>query len=226
MTDLRLVIFDVDGTLVDSQDMIFDAFTFAYQQAGLPVPARSHALSFVGMSLETIFPALSPELDAATHAALAQGYRDAYKHLRETRGSTATSPFFPGARAALAALAAQDWTLMAVATGKSRRGLDKLVEGHGLHGLFQSTQTADTHPSKPHPSMIHAILSETGVAPDRAVMVGDTSFDIDMARAAGVRSIGVRWGYHPPETLRADRLIADFDALLPNIDDLIGPNHV
>ncbi len=222
MSKLRLVIFDVDGTLVDSQVMIYDAFAFAYEQAGLPVPDRATALSYVGMSLEKIFPALSPEQDAATHAKLIQGYRDAYFHIRQERGSNATSPFFPGAREVLDAFREQDWTLLGVATGKSTRGLDKLIEGYGLEGYFVSRQTADDHPSKPSPSMIHAILSETGVPIDRAVMIGDTTFDMDMGRAAGIRTIGVSWGYHPAETLRPDILIDDFLALPAAVDRLIG----
>ncbi len=221
MTELRLVIFDVDGTLVDSQDMIFAAFEFAYEGQGLAVPDRAYALSFVGMSLDLIFPQLSPELDEATHAKLIQGYRDAYFHIRETRGSNATSPFFPGARKALEDLRAQDWTLMAVATGKSKRGLDKLIAGHGLEGYFISEQTADHHPSKPHPSMILAAMADAGVSADRAVMVGDTSYDIDMARAAGVASIGVSWGYHKTDTLKADRMIDDFADLIKTVDELI-----
>ncbi|MEL6682234.1 MAG: HAD-IA family hydrolase [Pseudomonadota bacterium] len=222
MSDLRLVIFDVDGTLVDSQVMIYDAFCFAYEQAGLPVPDRAEALSYVGMSLETIFPAMSPEQNAATHATLIQGYRDAYFHIRQTRGSNATSPFFPGARQALDELHAQDWTLLGVATGKSTRGLDKLIEGHGLEGYFISRQTADDHPSKPSPSMINAILSDTGVDPNKAVMVGDTTFDMDMGRAAGVGTIGVSWGYHDAQTLQADILIHDFASLSDAIDQLTG----
>ena len=154
---MRLVIFDVDGTLVDSQNMIFAAFSHAYDGMGLPVPDRQRAISFVGMSLEHIFPALSPELSSAAHKALEQGYRDAYFHIRQRQGSNATSPFFPGAREALDALRSEDWTLLAVATGKSKRGLDKLIEGYGLQGYFQSEQTADTHPSKPHPSMVQAL---------------------------------------------------------------------
>ncbi len=223
MSDLRLVIFDVDGTLVDSQEMIFDAFSFAYKGLGLAVPKRDHALSFVGMSLDKIFPALSPDLSEATHGALAQGYRDAYFHIRKARGSNATSPFFPGAKAVLDALRSEDWTVMAVATGKSKRGLDKLIEGYGLEGYFQSQQTADHHPSKPHPAMVQACLDETGVDAGRTVMIGDTTFDIDMGRAAGVKTIGVSWGYHPTEDLQADAIIYDFASLPAMIDELIGP---
>jgi len=172
MPDLRLVIFDVDGTLVDSQDMIYDAFCYSYERIDLPKPDRATALGYVGMSLDKIFPDLSPELTPATHIELAKGYREAYFHLREAKGSAATSPFFPGARQALEDLRAQDWTLLAVATGKSKRGLDKLIEGYGLAGYFQSEQTADHHPSKPHPAMIHAALSETGVAGEQDHVVG------------------------------------------------------
>ncbi len=222
MPEPRLVIFDVDGTLVDSQEMIVAAFTHAYGGLDLAPPPRDQMLRFVGRSLELIFPELSPELDAPLHDKLTQGYRDAYFHLRKTRGSNATSPLYPGAMQALETLRAQDWTLLAVATGKSKRGLDKLIEGYGLEGYFLSQQVADFHPSKPHPAMVQACLNETGVAADRTVMIGDTTFDIDMGRAAGVKTIGVSWGYHPVETLQADTIIHSFDALHSAIDDLIG----
>ncbi|MCK0122475.1 HAD-IA family hydrolase [Loktanella sp. F6476L] len=222
MPEPRLVIFDVDGTLVDSQEMIVAAFTHAYGGLDLAPPPRDQMLRFVGRSLELIFPELSPELDAPLHDKLTQGYRDAYFHLRKTRGSNATSPLYPGAMRALETLRAQDWTLLAVATGKSKRGLDKLIEGYGLEGYFLSQQVADFHPSKPHPAMVQACLNETGVAADRTVMIGDTTFDIDMGRAAGVKTIGVSWGYHPVETLQADTIIHSFDALHSAIDDLIG----
>ncbi len=225
MSEQRLVIFDVDGTLVDSQEMIVAAFSYAYKGLDLPVPPRGQLLSFVGRSLELIFPELSPELDNTTHLTLTQAYRDAYVHLRQERGSNASSPMFEGARAALDVLKAQDWTVLAVATGKSKRGLDKLIEGYGLDGYFMSQQVADFHPSKPHPAMVQACLAETGVDAARTVMIGDTTFDIDMGRAAGVKTIGVSWGYHPVETLQADTIIHNFDALMGAIDDLIGPHE-
>jgi phosphoglycolate phosphatase len=112
--------------------------------------------------------------------------------------------------------------MLAVATGKSKRGLDKLIESHGLEGYFLSQQVADFHPSKPHPAMVEACLAETGINAAQAVMIGDTTFDIDMGRAAGVKTIGVSWGYHPVETLNADTIIHSYDALLGAIDDLIG----
>jgi phosphoglycolate phosphatase len=220
---MRLVIFDVDGTLVDSQDMIVRAMEYTYAQIGVDVPARGALLSYVGMSLDLIFPQLSPELDAAQHAALSQGYRDAYFHMRQKSGSAETSPFFDGMRDVLDQLKSQDWTLLAVATGKSKRGLDKLIEGHGLAGYFQSEQVADFHPSKPHPAMVQACLAETGVEATRTVMIGDTTFDIDMGRAAGVKTLGVSWGYHATDTLNADRIVTKPAEILTAIDELIGP---
>jgi len=225
MSDLRLVIFDVDGTLVDSQGLIYRSFVAAYDAVGLTPPRRSAALRFVGLSLAQTFPALSPELSATAHAQLEAAYKDAYHKARLAEGSVASSPFYPRVRAVLDELRAQDWTLLAVATGKSKRGLDALIAGHGLDGYFVSRQTADTHPSKPHPSMIDACLAETGVSAGRAVMIGDTRFDMDMAKAAGVKRIGVAWGYHPVDTLDADRIVGDFDALPSAIDELIGPAH-
>ena len=133
------------------------------------------------------------------------------------------SPLYPGARAVLEALAARGGVALGVATGKSRRGLRHVFDAHDLHGFFVTRQTADDHPSKPHPSMIHAALAEAGVQAADAVMVGDTSFDIDMGRAAGVRTVGVRWGYHPaPALAHADALIDDFGALPGVLDRFWG----
>jgi len=223
MSSLRLVIFDVDGTLVDSEALIYLSFMRAYESMGLAAPAREDALNHVGITLDHIFPLLSPELDAEIHAGLATAYREAYHAIRKEQGDRASSPFFPGARAALDALKAQDWTLLAIATGKAKRGLDAMITGHGLEGYFQSAQSADGHPSKPHPSMIHTCLAETGVDAAQTVMIGDTTFDMDMGRAAGVKTIGVSWGHHPVERLNADIIIPSFAELLPAIDQLLGP---
>lgn len=216
---LSLVIFDVDGTLVDSQGHIVAAMTHAFEHAGRPVPSRDAILSIVGLSLEQAMMRLDPAADAAQ---LAQGYRDGYHQMRLAHGAAASSPLYPGARAALDRLAARDDLLLAVATGKSRRGLNALVEAHGLDHHFISRQTADDHPSKPHPSMIMTILAETGVAPAHTVMVGDTSYDMDMGRAAGVKTIGVPWGYHPVNQLAADAVITNFAELDAVADRLIG----
>ncbi|GAA6208746.1 HAD family hydrolase [Cognatishimia sp. WU-CL00825] len=214
MTDLRLVVFDVDGTLVDSQGDIIAAMTLAFEGQGLTMPPRNQVLAQVGLSLEVIFPRLVPDGTQALFDSLVQGYKDAYMHLRKAKGSVQSSPLYPGALDVLGSLNALPDTLLGVATGKSRRGLDKLLEAHGLTRTFVTEQVADFHPSKPHPAMLHAALSDTGVAQDRAVMVGDTSFDMEMAKAAGLYAIGVSWGYHKPDQLhQADVVIHEFNQL-------------
>lgn len=219
MPDLRLVIFDVDGTLVDSQAEIAAAMSLAFQSEGRPAPARSAVLSIIGLSLDAAFLRLCPDADMAERGRLVSAYKDAFAGLRAQ--DQELGPLFPGARAALQALQDQDHTLLAVATGKSRRGLDKVLERHELQGIFHSEQVSDHHPSKPHPSMVLAALNETGVDPQAAVMLGDTTFDMDMGRAAGVGTIGVSWGYHAAETLRPDVLIHGFADLPGAVDQLI-----
>ena len=222
MADLRLVIWDVDGTLVNSRAAIVYAMQAAFKATGLAYPGDAQVLSGVGLSIAELFSDLLPHADATTHNDLAQAYKQAYYDRRAELGSKDLAPFFDGAAATLDVLKSQDWTLMAVATGKSRRGLDAMIKGHGLQGYFQSTQTADDHPSKPHPAMILAALAETGVTADHAVMIGDTTFDLDMGKAAGVKTIGVSWGFHPVADLDADEIAVDFTQILPAIDRLLG----
>ena len=215
----RLIVFDVDGTLVDSQAQIVAAMTHAFDAHGLPVLPREAVLSIVGLSLPQAIAQLVPAPDVALHAALAQSYRDSFFAQRAKE----VSPLYPGARAALDALAGRDDVILGVATGKARRGLDYILAAHGLAGLFRTTQVADNHPSKPHPSMLRAALAEAGVAPGQAVMIGDTTYDMEMARAAGTRRLGVAWGYHAPAALAetgADCVLDSFDALLPALERL------
>ncbi|GAA6188122.1 HAD-IA family hydrolase [Litorivita sp. NS0012-18] len=213
--DLRLIIFDVDGTLVDSQGDILAAMGFAFERAQMPAPAREAILSIVGLSLPEAFARLAPQLDGALRAQMVEWYKDAYVSLRAQIGAAQSSPFYPHAHEVLKTLAAVPENLLAVATGKSRRGLDKLLDGHGLTGFFINEQVSDHHPSKPNPSMLLAALSETGVAAANAVMIGDTSYDMEMAAAAGIAGIGVSWGYHPRESLGAARLVVDDFRALP-----------
>ncbi|MEL7092952.1 MAG: HAD-IA family hydrolase [Pseudomonadota bacterium] len=217
--NLRLVVFDVDGTLVDSQGDIVASMTEAFDTVGHALPARAQVVSTIGMSLHAAMARLAPGTDAHGVDALVSAYKQSYVRRRAEAGSQHSSPLFPGARDVLDRLHAQPETLLAVATGKSRRGLRLLIDGHGLHGLFQSQQCADDHPSKPHPSMLLTALAETGVAASDAVMVGDTTYDRDMAAAAGVPFVGVSWGYHPATDL-GSAVIDGFSALPDTLTEI------
>ena len=195
----RLAIFDCDGTLVDGQAAVCEAMEAAFLVAGLPAPDRQQVRRIVGLSLPQAIRLLAPDQPEAQRGRIDAAYRQAFRAARES-GALA-EPLYAGIAELIAALADAGWTL-AVATGKSRRGLDHCLAQHGLTARFASLQTADDHPSKPHPAMIEAALAETGVDRADAVMIGDTVFDIDMAAAAGVRAIGVAWGYHTVQELR------------------------
>lgn len=202
-TKRRLVVLDVDGTLVDSQAHIMAAMTAAFAAAGHPAPGRAEVLAIVGLSLPVAMARLAPELEPAVHDRLVEAYKDSFSTTRAAGAPQQMSPLFPGARAVLDALLARDDLLVGLATGKSRRGLDHVLAAHGLTGAFATEQVADHHPSKPHPAMLLAALDEVGVGPGDAVMVGDTTYDIEMGRAAGCATLGVAWGYHPVAALAA-----------------------
>ncbi|MEP1611387.1 MAG: HAD-IA family hydrolase [Roseobacter sp.] len=211
---LRLVIFDVDGTLVDSQNDILGAVQRAFDANGLAAPARADVLGIVGLSLPVAMEQLAPQVAPDLRIKLVEGYKSAYVEMRATVGAAKSSPLYPGARTVLDALQSMPDILLGVATGKSKRGLDKLIEAHGLEGYFVTQQVADFHPSKPNPSMIHQAMSEVGVDAAHSVMVGDTCFDMEMATSAGVQGIGVSWGYHPISSLTdATHIIDDFQEL-------------
>ena len=214
--DLRLVVFDMDGTLIDSQHLIVDAMHGAFGLAGHPLPTRDEILAIVGLSLEEAVAALAPALPVTETRRLADHYREGFVAQRAAGSGAEQAPLYPGARAALERLSSDSATLLGIATGKARRGLDHSFEIHGIGDFFCTLQTADLHPSKPHPSMLLAALAETGAGAQRAVMVGDTEFDIAMGRAAGFGTVGVAWGYHPRSRLEAagaDVVIDGFDSL-------------
>lgn len=213
---LRLVVFDVDGTLVDSQGQIGQAMCTAFAGLGLAPPPREAVRAIIGLSLPAAMTRLMPDAGAEDIDLLVAGYKRAYVAQRAEGGAEAAAPLYPGAMAALRALAQQDETLLGVATGKSRRGLEHLFDLHDLRGLFVTAQCADDHPSKPHPSMVWQAIAETGVDPAQVVMLGDTGFDMEMACAAGVVPLGVNWGYHAPQMLRdhgAVEVLSDFAEL-------------
>ena len=221
---MRLVIFDCDGTLVDSQHMICAAMQQAFEANGLSVPARERLLSIVGLSLPAAFARLAEgSADGADHPieGLVAAYRDAFAALRASPDDL--EPLYPGAREAVEALARRSDTVLGMATGKSQRGAERVLTRHGMRARFATIQTSDDAPSKPHPGMVLAAMAATGAAPHETVMVGDTAFDIEMAHAAGARAIGVAWGYHPPAELvqaGADAMINDFSELVPTLERL------
>ncbi len=193
----RLAIFDCDGTLVDSGATIHRALKAAFDVHGLDCPPPLVSRKVIGLSLVEAMAALAPDAD---HEALSRTYKEAFLVMRQ--GGHVEEPLFQGILPLLDALEADGW-LLAVATGKSDRGLRHCLESHGIHARFVSLQTADRHPSKPHPAMALAAIAEAVAVPRSSVVIGDTSFDMGMALAAGAGAIGAGWGYHKPDELAA-----------------------
>lgn len=196
----KLAVFDCDGTLVDGQASICNAMERAFAEAGLAAPDRNAVRRIVGLSLPQAIRRLIPDQDEALHLAITENYKQAFRAARAA--GDLSEPLFGGITDTIAALRGAGWTL-GVATGKSDRGLEHCLAMHGLTEFFATLQTADRHPSKPHPAMLKAALDDALAEPADAVMIGDTAYDMAMAVAAGVRAIGVAWGYHDAAELRA-----------------------
>jgi phosphoglycolate phosphatase len=189
-----LLIFDWDGTLMDSAGVIVACIQAASRDMGLPVPSREAASHIIGLGLRQALEILFPELPEAEHPLLAEHYR------RHYLGQDAEIPLFEGAHELICELRGRGH-LLAVATGKARRGLDRAFAHSGLEPYFNASRTADETHSKPHPAMIEELLAELMVDKARALMIGDTSHDLEMARGAGIASLGAGYGAHPPEGL-------------------------
>jgi phosphoglycolate phosphatase len=218
---LKLVIFDCDGTLVDSQHLILAAMTQAYGAHGMPLPERETLLSVVGLSLVEAFTALGNGAPGFPAASLAQHYRDVFHALRA--GGAEVEPLYPGAAAAIKALALRDDVVLGVATGKSQRGVRLVLGHHGLLDHFVTIKTADDAPSKPDPGMVVDAMRDAGVEAADTIVVGDTVYDVAMARAAGATAVGVTWGYHRGTALReagAFTVIDGFPILVPTLDKI------
>ncbi|WP_051356812.1 HAD-IA family hydrolase [Azorhizobium doebereinerae] len=208
--DPVLALFDCDGTLVDSQHMIVAAMVDAYAGRGLVVPDRARVLSIVGLSLREAFTVLGAGDPAFPVEEMVEAYRSAFMVLRDREPP---EPMFPFSRDTLDGLRRRDDMLLGMVTGKAKRGVVRVLAANAMDGWFATVQTADDAPSKPHPAMVLQAMEEMGISGARTVVIGDTTYDIEMAKAAGAHAIGVSWGYHPVGSLvtaGADRIVDDF----------------
>lgn len=214
---MTLLIFDVDGTLIDSAARILRALELTFQAFGRPPPSREASFGIVGLSLPEAFRTLVGE--EAPIEAMAAHYKGLYGPLSADPALEAM--LFPGIADLIDRLGARPDVTLAIATGKSRRGVAQLLNDHGWQGRFAAIRTADDCPSKPHPAMIAECLAETGTPAEGAFMIGDSVHDMRMARAAGVHAVAVGWGFQPVPLLReagAQTVVAtapDIEALAP-----------
>lgn len=209
---MLFVLFDLDGTLVDSRESILASHAVAFTSLDLPVPPDDALLALVGLSLRPTFERLVGE--AGPVEKLAAAYREAFRGRVSAPGYR--EAVFAGADAILRKLAADPQVILGIATGKSRRGVDRILAGHAWGDLFATVQTADDAASKPDPGMVFQAMAAVGAGPEHTVVVGDTTYDMEMATAAGARAVGVSWGHHAPEALAqsgADAVVANFDEL-------------
>jgi phosphoglycolate phosphatase len=195
LNSFRLLVFDWDGTLMDSIGTIVACTQAAVRELELGDLPAERIRGTIGLGLREAIESLSPGCDERLFGRILESYR---KHWHETYRDLPL--LFAGTRELLRDLAAEGY-LLAVATGKSRRGLDYALEQTGLRDLFQATRTADEAFSKPHPKMLLDVLDELGVSPRDAVMIGDTTYDLEMARSARTHAVGVCSGGHGREEL-------------------------
>jgi phosphoglycolate phosphatase len=177
---LKLAVWDVDGTLVDSRAAIFAAVKVGFAAMGLPEPTYDAVRQIVGLSLRDAMAAMVPELEPVALTRLVDGYKQAFQDFH--RDPDFIEPLYDGAAETLDRLKASGWRI-ALATGKSRRGVDTIVRMHGWTGFFDSAHCSDDGPGKPHPAMLIAAMRASGAAPRQTIMIGDTSHDMRMARA-------------------------------------------
>ena len=216
MSPPALILFDCDGTLVDSQQMICAAMQQAFADHDLACPPRPQVLAIVGLSLPVAVARLGEGHAGFPVDSVVECYKAAFFRMRQS--DEYMEALYPGARETVENLAAQPQVQLGIATGKSQRGVRAVLGHHGLLSHFAVIKTADDAPSKPHPGMVLDAMAETGAQPQHTVLIGDTSYDMQMARAAGVRAIGVNWGYHPVDALRAagaHAVVGSFAELAP-----------
>ena len=219
--DLRLCALDLDGTLIDSQLHIVAAMAAAFRAEGLAPPSPAKVREIVGLPLDQAIGRLAPHVRGLQLERVGQAYRDAYFDAKDA--DSVAEPLMPGARAALDELQAAGW-LLAVVTGKGRRGLHEVLEAHGLLERFVVLKSADDGPGKPDPTLLLDAIRDAGASVGRTVMVGDTVFDMGMARRARVAGIAVTWGYHELGQLQHERpaaVIERFEELAGVADRLV-----
>lgn len=217
-SDRPLAVFDVDGTLVDSRVVIHQAVLSAAGGVGLAPPTYDQVRRIVGLSLPEALARLAPQLAAAELAEFVIGYQQAFRAMHARPGFV--EPLYDGADALLRRLKRDGWRI-AMATGKSRRGVERILLQHRWDEVFETTHCADDGPGKPDPAMLLCAVRAAGVSPDRTVMIGDTSHDMAMALAAGTRAQGVAWGFHTPAEVIASgahHLAHDFAELEAELD--------
>lgn len=209
-TPFRLLVFDWDGTLADSEQRIVAAARTAIESLGLPNRSHEQIRAIIGLAMREACQVLFPSMPHDQESRFIACYREYY-----LRNTGTPVPLFRGTKAALEGLAARRYRL-AVATGKGRRGLDRDMSNHGLNVLFSATRSADEAPSKPHPQMLLDIMEELDAEAAETLMIGDTAYDLEMARNAGVACVAVGCGVHDRQRL------LDFDplALLDTVAEL------
>lgn len=203
--------------------MICAAMQRAYGAHAIACPPRERVLSIVGLSLREAFHRLGEGETNFPVDGMIERYKQAFFELRHSVEHQ--EPLYPGARDAVLGLAAREDYLLGIATGKSQRGVRAILTHHDLLPYFATIKTADDAPSKPHPGMILEAMREAGAPPHDTVMIGDTSYDMEMARAAGVTAIGVSWGYHPIALLErsgASLVVRDYAELATSIETLLS----
>ncbi|MDH5188364.1 MAG: HAD-IA family hydrolase [Rhodospirillaceae bacterium] len=214
MADLRLAVFDCDGTLVDSQHSIVQAMFSALDAHGLEIPEAHHVTRMVGLPLEVAISRLVPDADVKMCAELSETYKSSFYKMRQN--GMVDEPLFPGVVQAIEHLKNNGW-LLGIATGKAKRGLVATLDKHNILEQFITCQTADLAQGKPHPDMMLRAMAETGVEAQNTIMIGDTTYDMEMAISAKTSAVGVGWGYHEKDEL----LEAGAIGVADNTDDLI-----
>ncbi|ODT72864.1 MAG: hypothetical protein ABS75_01145 [Pelagibacterium sp. SCN 63-23] len=220
---MKLVMFDMDGTLIDTGSLITEHMTTTFVQAGLEPPTPAQSRRVIGLSLPKAMQHLLGSDDVEMANRLADDYRAHYR--ASLISAEGREGLFPGAKAVLDGLYQRDDMLLGIATGKGLSGVHRLVQLHDIAHHFATLQTPDHNPSKPHPGMMLRAMDETGADKSQTVIIGDTTFDMEMGKAAGTKTIGVTWGYHHEVELRgagADLLVTDYADLPAAIDTVLG----